>query len=132
MQHNIRPYKHSDFETISSWWIANGEPAPINGIMVENGSFVLELDNVPSLALTILLTQSKELAFMEGFIKNPIFKEMSLEPYGFLLWNHCLDYARSFGYKRLIAISDKEKLFSKYERFGMKKTIPSMCFVQEL
>lgn len=129
--YKIRSYKKSDFNMIYSWWEQIGEPLPIEGVMIENGSFLLELDNVPALALTILLTQSKELAFIEGFIKNPIFKK-SLEPYSQILWNHCLDYAKNLGYKRVLVLSDKEKLFSKYEHYGMIKTIPMMCFVREL
>lgn len=132
MNYTIRPYKHSDFKMICGWWLANNERSPIEGTMIENGSFILELDNIPAMILTILLTQSKELAFFEGFVKNPEFKEKSLESYGKKLWDHCLAYGKNLGYKRVIAISDKEKLFSKYERYGMIKTIPLMCFVREI
>lgn len=129
----IRPYKNSDYEMISSWWTAYNEPAPIRGAMIENGTFILEFKNVPALCLTTLLTQSFEVAYVAGFVKNPLFKEIPLEPEGQHLWNHCFSYAKDKGYKRVLCFSVVDKLTKKYEKFGMKKTYNSLTsFVKEL
>jgi hypothetical protein len=132
MNPTIRSYKDADFDTIVSWWEDYKECPPLEGMMLSDGSFILELNKVPAMSLTVLLTQSKEISYIEGFIKNPLFKDINLESYGKILWNHCFEYAKSRGYKRAICFSMEEKLFNKYERFGMTKTKPCISFVRVL
>lgn len=130
---NIRPYTLSDFDTIHSWWTAAKECPPVLGMMIPNGSFILELDSVPALSLTVFLTQSKEMAYIEGFIKNPLFKGVSLEEQGSALWQECFNYAKNRGYNRVLCLCQEPSLFSKYERFGMRKTANNLSsFVREL
>jgi hypothetical protein len=133
MTHNIRPYKHSDYENIVSWWLSYNECPPVFGMMVEDGTFVLQLNNVPALSLTVFLTQSKEISYLEGFIKNPVFKDISLEDYDRLLWDHCFNYAKLRGYKRIVALCEEPKLFNKYKRLGMTEICSSLkSFTREL
>lgn len=129
---NIRNYKHSDFEDIVSWWEHYKEVPPVQGAMMEDSTFVLEINNISALSLTVLFTQSKEIAYIEGFIKNPLFKE-SLEKQGAELWNHCFDYAKAQGYKRVFCYCAAEPLKNKYERFGMTKSVDKLtAFGREL
>lgn len=101
--------------------------------MVEDGTFVLELDNIAVLSATVLLTQSKEMAYIEGFIKNPAVKHFNLECYGKSLWEHCYDYAKAKGYKRVLTYPSVNKLVEKYTRFGMRITVRNLTsLVKEL
>lgn len=121
MNYAIRPYRHTDFKEIASWWQMSTGQTPATHMMVEDGTFILEIDNKPALALTTLLTQSKDMAYLFSFIKNPVFKQ-TLETYGKILWDHCSDYAKEKGYTRVICFADETKLADKYLRFGMQKT----------
>ncbi len=114
----IRSYKPSDFDMICKWWTDQNECPPLQGMMIPDGTFILEKNKVPALSLTVFLTQSKEIAYLEGFIKNPEFKE-SLEKEAHTLWQHCFDYAKFYGYTRVICYCMQEKLKQKYVRLGM-------------
>jgi hypothetical protein len=128
----IREYTPSDFSIISSWWTDQKECSPVEGMMIEDGTFILESDNVPALSLTVFKTQSKEMAYLEGFIKNPVFKR-SLEKEAAALWEHCFQYAKNCGYKRLVCYCLVDKLVEKYKRFGMIQTTSNLnSFVRVL
>jgi hypothetical protein len=132
MNYNIRPYKESDFETIHSWWIAAGECPPARGMMISNGTFVLEVDGVPALTQTVLLTQSKELCYLEGIAKNPEFKE-SLESLIPPLWETVFQYAKDRGYKNILGYCKVEKLKNKYQKLGLVKVMDNLsAFTREL
>lgn len=126
MNYNIRPYSFSDFEMVYSWWTSAKECPPILGMMINDGSFILELNGVPALSLTVFLTQSKEISFIEGFIKNPEFRNTNLEEYGKILWNHCFNYAKDSGYNRIICYCLENKLIDKYKRFGMEQSASNL------
>lgn len=128
---NIKPYNKSDFKEIASWWKESTGQSPLEDMLVEDGTFILEIDNVPALCLTVLLTQSRHMAYLFSFIKNPIFKE-NLEEYGQQLWNYCFEYAKSKGYSRVLCFSDNKKLSEKYIRFGMSKTADVSAFLRIL
>ena len=125
----IRPYSHEDFEMITSWWEAAGECPPVRGMMVEDGTFIMTLDNIPALTVTVFLTQSKEMAYAEGFIKNPIFNHMELEDEAQHLANHAYAYARDRGYSRLIAYCNNKKLTEKYIRLGLQLSAENLFSV---
>lgn len=119
---NIRPYRHSDYEMIASWWTQHGEAGPLPGMMVEDGTFVVEVDQAPVMSLTCFLTQSKQIAYFEGYVAKPgISKKLSNEC-GRELWNHCFDYARERGYSNVICYTYREKLAKRYEELGMQRS----------
>lgn len=133
MNFKIRPYVSNDFNEIVSWWTKQNECPPTPGMMIEDGTFVLEIENIPALSLTVFLTQSKEISYIEGFVKNPVFKGVSLEAFGSKLWEHCFQYAKEKGYNRIICYCIENKLKDKYARFGMTTTCSSLTsFVKEL
>lgn len=128
----IRPYRQSDYGLIKSWWDAYKACPPLPGMMVEDGTFVLELNGTPALSLTVLGTQSKQIAYVEGYIKNPDFMNVSLEEYGSLLWNYCFEYAKKQGYARVFCYCLVDKLGEKYARYGMSKTAEHLsAFVRD-
>lgn len=121
----IRPYNHSDFEMICSWWDSHNEPAPVIGMMIENGTFIYEHENKPILSLTVFLTQST-ICYFEGYISSPeITKEVRNEC-GIELWNYCFDYAEKNNSKHVIAYTDKPSLVKRYEALGMHKSIDNL------
>ena len=128
---NIRPYKHEDFDTICSWWNTSTNQVPPVGLMIEDGTFILEINKVPALCLTVLKTQSKEICYLFGYVKNPSFNV--LEEQGKKLWDHCFEYAKNSGYKRIMCIAHIDNLKLKYERFGMTRTLNNVStFSREL
>jgi hypothetical protein len=133
MNIDIVSYNNEYFETISQWWKDSCGTEPVEGMMIENGTFILMINKVPALCVTVLLTQSKQMAYIFGFVKNPLFKGINLEPYGKVLWDYCADFAKAHGYKRLLCFADNPKLKEKYERFGFTKTLDNLSsFVREI
>ena len=128
----IRPYKQQDFSNVANWWKISTNQTPPEGLLIEDGTFILEIDATPALCLTVLKTQSKEISYLFGYVKNPEFKE-TLEEQGKDLWYHCFNYAKNAGYKRIMCIAQIDELKSKYERFGMTRTLNNVStFAREL
>ncbi len=120
---NIRSYKSSDFDEIVSWWKAHDECPPLSGMMMADGTFVLELDGRSSLTLTCLKTQSFEISYLEGFCAMPGLEKDLRNDLSHILWDHCLNYLKQEGFKRVIALADKPLLVSRYEKLGMTKLL---------
>lgn len=116
----IRPYRDEDFETISSWWDQVREVGPLPGMMVPDGTFVVEIDDEPVMTLTVFKTQSKEVSFLEGFCRKPDLDRLTSKQVGALLWEHCFQYLRDDGFKRVICLSHKPALTGRYQNFGMQ------------
>lgn len=117
----IREYEESDFEEICSWWDAAQEPGPPEGAMIPDGTFVLEIDGVPSLSLTVFLTQSKKIAYLEGFISRPGIEKKIRNDLSEILWDYACQFADCRGYKTVIMYAQKPKLVERYERMGMTR-----------
>ena len=128
---HIRPYRHSDFKTIASWWTDRGDIAPHQGMLVEDGTFVLEDAVGPIMSQTILTTQSKDICILEFFCKNsnrPV--ERGVEQ---VLWKHCFDWAKSQGYKYVVGYSKVERIFPRLEAAGMTRSMGGLqSFFKEL
>lgn len=131
---NIRKYQVSDFSMLHTWYTRESVPQELLiDAVSEDGTFILELEGVPSLSLTVLKTQCKQIAYLFNFIKNPEHKDINLEEYGHVLWDHCCNYAKDAGYKRVLCFANIPQLKEKYKRFGMTITSPNLTgFVKEL
>lgn len=133
MKYNIRSYKNEDFNILSSWFNEYENTILPKDLMVEDGTFILEMNGVPALSLTVLLTQAKGMAYLFAYIKNPILKGYNMDYFGSILWKYCQDYAKEKGYNKLICFSPDEKLTEKYKRFGMKENLKNLTsFIMEL
>lgn len=119
MSLNIRPYKDSDFEMVTRWWNTYQEIGPCEGMMTSNGSFVLEKDSIPTLCVTMFLTQSN-VAYLEGFIKNPSYSNISLKEETKMLAEYCYEFARKNGKKHVICYCKEPKLIKLYESLGLR------------
>jgi hypothetical protein len=122
----IRPYQESDFEEICSWWCKQNELPPLPGMMCANGTFVTEYEDEPVMTLTALMTQSKEISFIEGYCAKPGLDAELRRTIGESIWNHCFNFLRSNGMKRVIAFTDKQSLVNRYKHFGMTENISGL------
>lgn len=120
---NIRPFRNTDFEMICSWWEFYGAVPPIAGMMCEDGTFILELGTEPVMTLSVLLTQSKEISYFEGYCAKPGLSKENSNDCGNILWDHCYKYLRDKGYKRVIIFTDKDSLARRYMDLGMTKAV---------
>lgn len=119
----IRPYQEEDFDEICSWWIEHKEFAPLPGMMTEEGTFVLEYEGKPILTLSVLMTQSKEIAYFEGYCAKPGIEKQLRNDLGEILFEHAYEFLRNRGFKRVIIFTDKPSLVHRYEELGMVKNM---------
>jgi hypothetical protein len=115
----IRAYQNSDFNEICSWWETYEAVGPQYGMMVEDGTFVVEKEGVLLMTMTVFLTQSKQIAYFEGFCVKPGTSRILSHELGTILWDHCYRYAKEKGYKRVIIFTDKTALCNRYLDLGM-------------
>lgn len=127
---NIRLYKESDWSTIKNWWIIANEIPPLKESMTNDSTFVLEKDNDLLASITVYLTNSKEMAYLENLVRNPEFKNKEAIKN---LVNHAERFTKENGYKRLICFSYKSSLKKRYENLGYLNTLSDLSsFVKEL
>jgi hypothetical protein len=122
----IRSYRHSDFEEICSWWKGHGEVPPLPGMMIESGTFIAEQDGIALMTLTTLMTQSKEISYLEGFCSKPGLDFKLRRALGTALWDHCLHFLKSNGFKRVNILSGKKRLTERYKQFGMIEQVSEL------
>ena len=116
----IRPYKNSDYEMICSWWAMRYEYPPLQGMMIEDGTFIYEIKGKPAMSLTVYKTQSN-IGYLEGYISNPEIE--TKKEYGQELWDHCFQWAKENGVKHLVCYTNQERLVERYTQLGMSPTI---------
>lgn len=121
----IRAYQDSDFEMICRWWASRGEIGPMPGMLIENGTFVLELSDKAVMSLTCYITLSS-IAYIEGFIADPELPKEIRRELGHKLWDHCIKYAEENKAKHLLTYSGKDGLTKRYEQFGFTKSISNL------
>lgn len=129
----IRNYKNTDFEYVAQWWAAADEPTPPPGCMPPNSTFVVEHDGRPVMSLSVLLTNTPEISYLEFFVADPMFKGEARKQAAPMLVEHCCKFARELGYKRAICFADCEPLVHRYKELGMRQTTEGLAsFVREL
>lgn len=122
----IRPYMSEDFPMIHSWWMAHKEVPPIPGMMTEDGTFVLEYDGAPIMTLSVLLTQSPEVSYFEGFCSKPGLDKKISHHAGQILWDYCYQFLVLNGFNRVIILTNKESLISRYKELGMTEYVKGL------
>lgn len=129
----IRNYRESDFQSIARWWDAADETAPIPTMLPTDSTFVLEIDSIPVLCITVYTTNSNEVAFLENFVGNPTFKGPKRRDAAQILVSYACDWAKERGINRVICFAYKEPLVKRYQELGMRKTMTNITsFVKEL
>ena len=122
----IRTYQKSDFKMVCSWWIDSKEVGPNEGMMPLESSFIAEIDDIPALAVTVYLTNSKEVAYTENFIGNPKVKGDKRKEAAIVLSDHIFNFVKSYGYKRLMCMTEKPILVSRYKELGYFPTLSGL------
>lgn len=120
---SIRNYRKEDWAMVESWWAHASEISPVPGMMPEESSFIAEVDGIPALAVTVYLTNTPEIAYVENFIGNPAVKGGSRREASVLLSHHIAGFARGRGYRRLLCMTEKPKLMDRYQELGFSPTL---------
>jgi hypothetical protein len=128
---NITNFKPSDYSMIQAWWKAANEPCPPIAAMPEESTFVISTNGVPAASISVLLTNTKELCYLENFVSNPELKGARKELTQKII-DHANEYARNLGYKRTLIFSYKDKIKKRYMELGMLHTVSNIsAFVKE-
>ena len=111
---------------IREWWIAAGSPAPTMDMMPENSSFVLEVDGKPLLAVTVYMTNSKQIAWVDNLISSPLPFKGNRRDYVEEMQKFLEIWAKTEGYKSLFCFSEKEVLVKRYMELGYMPTLKNV------
>lgn len=119
----IRHYKSSDWKMVEKWWGLSGELAPEPEMMPTESSFIAEVDGCPALAVALYLTNTPSLAYAENFIGNPEVKGPKRSQAAHVLSDHIAAFAYSKGYRRILCMTEKPVLKSRYMELGFTPTL---------
>lgn len=120
----IRPYKKEDYAEISAWWKAAKEPGPSRDMMPEESSFILEVQGTPWIAVTVYLTNSPELAWVDNLIASPKMPGGEARAAAIFWLQAFLErWTKEQGYKKLFCMTEKEVLVKRYQDLGYEPTL---------
>lgn len=119
----IRPYRDDDFEMIKQWHLDHETDPPLPGMMVKDGTFVVEEEGVALMCVTALKTQSCEISYLEGFCSKPGMGVETRRALGALLAEHCYQYLSEAGFKRVVCLSPHPSLTRRYEELGFRSSM---------
>ncbi len=130
---NIRLYKDSDLKIIKEWAKAHNEYIPESEYLPKDSTFILEIDNKPLVVMTVYLTNCKEIAYLENLMKDPEFVGSVKDEAVQMIFNHCENFTKEQGFKRLIALTSVEPLKTKYQNLGYNKFLNNLsAFAKEI
>lgn len=121
---NIRLYKKEDFNIIKDWWIKSNEVPPIEEMLTEDSTFILEMHGKAKMCISVYLTNCKCVAYLENFIKDPEFKDSKKSSK--TLVEHAEIFAKEKGFRILVCYSYKEKLSKRYQELGYINTLNNL------
>lgn len=128
---NIRLYNKNDYQMIKGWWVDSNECPPLEDMLTEDSTFILEMHGKARMCISVYITNSKAVAYLENFVKDPGFKDSNA--CSKILVEHAEKFAKDKGYKYLMCLSYKEKLKSRYEKLGYFRTLNNLSsFCKEL
>lgn len=119
----VRPYRESEFRMIEAWWHEQNEVAPLPSMMPIDSSFIAEIDGKPALAITIYLTNCKEVAYLENFVGNPAMKGSDRRVASHILLDHVQKFAKARGFRNLLCMAHKPQLERRYVELGYRQTL---------
>lgn len=122
----IRNYKHSDYEIISSWFKEINEIAPQKEQLPEESSFVVEIDNKLIALVTVFLT-NVNVCYMENLIADPKFtnrKEIIQK-----LMDYVFIWAKKIGYKYAAGFTMHERLAKRHIDIGWDYKLNNVIIV---
>src|SRR5277367_2165146 len=95
----IRPFKKNEFEMILSCWNYAKEIPPTIEMLPEDSTFILEINNEPKMCVSVYLTNTNYVAYVENFVKAPGLKN---NKYSEKLGEYIENFAKQKGYKLLM------------------------------
>lgn len=107
---------------IRSWWTDQKEFPPFPEMMPEESTWIAEIDGIPILSLTMYLTNGG-FGWAENFIGNPNFRNSKRKDAANEIVAHMIEFAKSKGLKRIVCMSEKQKLVFRYSELGFTETL---------
>lgn len=134
MNYKVRNYKPDDFTMISSWWADSKEVGPIEAMLPPESTFILELNGVPTVCVTLYLTNAKAFCMADNLISNPAVKDREWRAKAVDLMNGFADgFARERGFERILCLTEKNALKRRYMELGYKPTLDGVTtFIKEV
>lgn len=130
---SIRTYTHADYDMLSSWYKDSSEPCVPKDLLPEDTTFVLELEGVPALCVSVYLTNCKGVAYLEHFIGNPSLKGKERQKATSLFFEAMSVFVKGCGYKRIACSTVYPKLKQYYKKLGLVPTNDNVqCFIKEV
>jgi len=128
----IRPYTKSDYPILKGWCEANGI-STLTEATIPYSTFIAEYEGQPVMSLSLILPNSKEIAYLEYFIASPAFKSEKRSLISKDLVKYAEDVAKSMGYVKLTCLAPNAALASHYESFGYRPNLSGLTLlVKEL
>ena len=128
----IRNYSHSDYGMIKQWWEEAQQCVPPEHHMPEESSFVLELDGVPSLAVSLYMT-NVDIAWVDNLIGNPKMKGEDRKKAVKVLLDRLEEFCKSKGKRVLFCMSLSDATTRRYEQLGFLKSQNGVStFIKEI
>ena len=130
----IRNYNpETDFEELSQWWAAAREIAPTFDMVPEESTYVLEMDGIPALSVSLILTNIREYCYVENFIGNPELRGPKRKAASVELLKYISDIAAQRGYKKLLCLGHRPRVKARYQELGFVQTLDGVgTFIKEL
>lgn len=119
----VKPYEPTLFPEVLSWWLAHGEVAPNEAMLPPESTFVAWQADAPVAALTVYLTNSTFIAYLENLVSAPGLPREARRRAVEALVAHAEAFARERGVKALLCMSEKDKLAARYEELGYTPTL---------
>lgn len=128
-------YKEKDhYGVIASWWEAAEEQPPTREMMPEESTFILEAKGKPWIAVTVYLTNSTEVAWVDNLIANPKMPGEGARKAAIAWLQKFLEeWALEKGYRKLFCMAAKPALAERYRELGYTSTLKNVeTFVKTL
>jgi hypothetical protein len=97
--------------------------------MPVESTFVLEDSGRAVMSISVLLTNSNEVAFLENFVADPEFRGPARSEAATMLVEHARSFAKQRGYKRVLCFCYREGLKRRYQELGMTPALDNVLIL---
>lgn len=132
---SIVQYRESDhYGVIASWWKAAGEMTPARAAMPESSTFILAENGEPWVCVTVFLTNSSEIAWVDNLIANPELPSGAARKEAVEQLQRFLEaWALKLGYRKLFCMAANPALAERYRNLGYISTLKNVeTFIKTL
>lgn len=130
--YNIRYYSTEDYPMLKAWWEASDETPPTERMLPET-TLIMEVNEIPTVAVSVYLTNSPEVCHLANIIGNPEMKGSTRKEACLALVNAAGNMAKAYGYNKMLSFAHKDKVANRFKELGMKPTMSGLsAFIKEL